>query len=114
MGEGRLTGDVFDNELLTDLTALVLGFGVFLANSPTHWPSDTTQWPGTKAPKPEYMTREMYSHALAHLAWFQGQRWPAWANHLHSDARPDFKQAVRYLFETHDSTFRPKRYQVEA
>lgn len=56
------------------------------------------------------MTREMYSHALAHLAWFQGKRWPAWANHLRSDARPDFKQAVRYLFETHDSSFRPQRY----
>jgi len=111
MGEGRVSQEEFDNELLTDLTVVFLGLGVFKANSPRHWESQTTRWPGTKAPKPEYMTREMYSHALAHLAWFQGERWPTWADHLKSDARPDFKQAVRYLFETQDSTFRPKRYQ---
>lgn len=48
--------------------------------------------------------------SVAHLAWFQGERWPAWANHLKSDARPDFKQAVGYLFETQDTAFRPKRF----
>lgn len=107
LGEGRLGGDEYDNELLTDLTALFFGFGIFLANDSRVWDSSYSIWPGTTLKKPEYMTRPMAGYALAHRAWFEGNRWPAWANHLHSNARPDFKQAVRYLFETRDSAFRP-------
>ena len=32
LGEGRVTGDEFDNELLTDLTVVFHGLGIFLAN----------------------------------------------------------------------------------
>ncbi len=34
MGERRVTGDEYDNELLTDLTAVFHGFGIFLGNLP--------------------------------------------------------------------------------
>lgn len=34
MGEGRAGDDEFDNELLTDLTVVHFGLGIFLANSP--------------------------------------------------------------------------------
>src|SRR5690242_105108 len=61
----------------------------------------------TKLTKPEYMTPPMFGYALAHLAWFQGEEKPAWAKHLHWNARPDFKQAVRFLFQTGESTFKP-------
>src|SRR5262249_34260026 len=34
LGERWINSDTFDNELLTDLTAIYHGFGVFLANNP--------------------------------------------------------------------------------
>lgn len=57
--------------------------------------------------KPEYMTAPMYAYALAHLAWFRDEPRPAWAKHLHWHFRPEFKQALRYLLETGDSSFQP-------
>jgi hypothetical protein len=48
-------------------------------------------------------------YALALLAWYRGEERPAWAKHLHWNARPDFKQAVRLLFKTKESAFQPRR-----
>jgi hypothetical protein len=107
LGEGRASSEEYDNELLTDLTVVFLGLGLFLANKPRNWDSHYTKWPGTDLNKPEYMTPPMFGYALAHLAWFRGEEKPAWASHLHSNARPDFKQAVRFLFKTGQSAFKP-------
>lgn len=107
LGENRVRSTVYDNELLTDLTVVFFGLGVFLANTPRNSMSQNTKWPGTNLVKPEYMTPPMFGYALAHLAWFRGEQKPPWASHLHWNARPDFKQGVRYLFKTSDSTFRP-------
>jgi hypothetical protein len=38
--------DAYDNELLTDLTVVVFGLGIFLANLP-RWASQNKKWPGT-------------------------------------------------------------------
>lgn len=107
MGEHRVTGEEFDNELLTDLTAVFHGFGIFLGNSPRNWDSQYSVWPGTSINRPEYMTLPMYAYAIAHAAWFRGERKPAWYSHLSFDLKPNFKQAIRYLMETRDSTFSP-------
>lgn len=107
MGEGRVTGDEFDNELLTDLAVVFFGLGIFLANIPRNWDSQFQKWPGTEFNKPEYMTPPIFGYALAHLAWFQGEEKPAWRKYLYRNARPDFQQAARFLFKTGDSTFRP-------
>ena len=56
MGEARVSGDEFDNELLTDLTTVFHGLGIFLANHPRAWPSEMTYWPGTQLKRPEYMS----------------------------------------------------------
>jgi hypothetical protein len=107
LGEGRLSRDAFDNELLTDLTVVFLGLGIFLANTPRVWESQFSTWPDCDLVKPEYMTPPMFGHALAHLAWFRGERKPAWARHLNSSARANLKQGLRYLWETQDSAFYP-------
>jgi hypothetical protein len=113
MGEGRMTGYEFDNELLTDLTVVFFGLGIFLASSPRAWVSQLTTWPDSDLRKPEYMTPPMFGYALAHLAWFRGEPRPAWARFLHSNAKPDFNQAMRFLFQTGDSDFRPKRHAAQ-
>ena len=48
LGEGRAHQHDFDNELLTDLTALYFGFGVFLANNPRKSTGELSNWPDTK------------------------------------------------------------------
>ena len=107
MGENRVTGNEFDNELLTDLTAVFFGFGIFLGNSPRNWDSQYKTWPGTKLKRPEYMTLPMFAYSIAHASWLRGQSKPEWYQYLSHDMKPCFKQAVRYLIETEDSTYLP-------
>ena len=108
LGENRISGDEFDHELLTDLTVVFHGLGIFLANVPRAWESQFTHWPETNIRRPEYMTQPMFGYALAHAAWFQNERKPEWTTYLSRDARSSFKQGLRHLWETGDSTFRPQ------
>lgn len=110
LGEDRIANKVYDNELLTDLTVVFFGLGIFLANSPRNWDSQYTKWPKTDINKPEYMTPPMFGYSLAHLAWFRGEKAPAWAKYLHWNARPDFKQSLHFLNQTGESEFKPIRY----
>jgi hypothetical protein len=71
------------------------------------WASQYTTWPGTDLRKPTYMTPPMYGWALAHIAWSQGDPAPAWATHLNPKSAPDFRQSLRYLTTTTDTTFHP-------
>ncbi len=109
LGESRIMRDVFDNELLTDLTVVHFGLGIFLANAPRHWDAHYTKWPDTDLKKPEYMTPPMFGWALAHIAWFRDDHKPGWARHLNSSARTNMMQGLRYLNATNDSWYRPAR-----
>lgn len=109
LGESRIMREVFDNELLTDLTVVHFGLGIFLANTPRNWDSQYTKWPDTDLLKPEYMTPPMFGWALAHLAWFRGEERPEWARHLNGGARANLKQGLRYLLAKGDSWYRPPR-----
>jgi hypothetical protein len=110
LGESRIDGDIFDNELLTDLTVVFHGMGIFLANTPRVWESQFTYWPGTQLYKTEYMSPPMFGYALAHLAWFRDEPKPTWAKRLNAGARGNLKQGIRYLFETGDSAFYPPHH----
>jgi hypothetical protein len=109
LGEGRAAADAFDNELLTDLTAVYHGFGVFLANNPRKSVGEVGDWPGTRLKRPEYLSEPMTGYALAHIAWFRDEARPAWAKHLRWAPRGVFHQGLRYLERTTDSTFKPVR-----
>lgn len=109
LGERRVRQHVHDHELLTDLTTVFHGFGIFLANYPRHWHGTDTFWPGTKLRKPEYMSLPMYGYALAHVAWLRSEERPTWANHLRPDARAVFKQGLRYLQDSGNSALSPLR-----
>src|SRR5205085_10807583 len=109
LGEGRADAGAFDNELLTDLTAVYFGFGVFLANNPRKSTGQLGRWPGTRLYRPEYLSEPMSGYAMAHIAWFRDEQWPPWARHLRWAPRAVFKQGLRYLHHTADSTFKPVR-----
>jgi hypothetical protein len=109
LGENRIDADCFDNELLTDLTAVFHGFGVFLANNPRKSTGRLNCWPGTRLHRPEYLSEPMLGYAMAHIAWFRDESKPEWAKALRWAQRAVFKEGLRYLQETNDSTFRPIR-----
>src|SRR5262245_15902783 len=107
LGEGRITSEAYDNELLTDLTVVFFGLGIFLANTPRNWESQYSKWPVTNYPKPENRTPPSYGNALANLAWHRDEKKPAWAGHLNWGARANLKQGLRYLQKTAGSAFKP-------
>lgn len=109
MGERRVFGSEYDNELLTDLTVVFHGLGIFLGNHPRNWESLNSTWPGTKLVRPEYMTVPMFAYALAHAAWHRDEQKSAWAKFLSFDVAPNFRQGVRFLNRTGDSAFHPIR-----
>jgi hypothetical protein len=109
LGEERWDADAHDNELLTDLAAVYHGFGVFLANNPRKSTGQLDYWPGTTLYKPEYISEPMLGYALAHIAWFRDEERPAWAKHLRWAPRAVFKQGLRFLQQTNDSSFKPVR-----
>jgi hypothetical protein len=110
LGERRAVAHAFDNELLTDLTAVYHGFGVFLANNPRKSTGELSYWPGTKLRRPEYISEPMLAYALAHIAWFRDESRPEWARRLRWAPRAAFKESLRYLEKTGDSTFKPVRF----
>jgi hypothetical protein len=110
LGEGRLHSDAFDNELLTDLTALFFGFGVFIANNAHKSTGELSNWPGTELHRPEYLSEPMIGYALAHIAWFRDESHPEWAKRLGWVPRSVFKSGFRYLERTGDSNFQPVRF----
>jgi hypothetical protein len=109
LGERRADPHAFDNELLTDLTAVFHGFGVFLANNPRKSTGELSRWPGTKLYRPEYLSEPMSGYALAHVAWHRDEASPAWVKALRWAPRAVFKQGLRFLDRTADSSFKPVR-----
>lgn len=109
LGEDRILSDVYDNELLTDLTVVFKGLGIFLANVPRHWDGNHTYWPKTKLRKPEYMTSPMFGYALALIAWARGSTDLNWSRHLKSGVRSEFQQGLRFLEKTGDAKLRPMK-----
>lgn len=107
LGEDRIMSDVFDNELLTDLTVVFKGLGIFLANVPRHWDGNYTYWPGTELRKPEYMTGPMFGYALALLAWVRGETHPAWAKYITSGVRSELRQGLRFLLKHGTDKLKP-------
>ncbi len=109
LGEGRFDSRSYDNELLTDLTAVYHGFGVFLANNPRKSTGALSYWPGTKLRRPEYLSEPMLGYAMAHVAWFRDEDRPGWAKALRWAPRAVFKEGLRFLQKTGDSAFKPVR-----
>ncbi len=107
LGEDRIMSDVYDNELLTDLTVVFKGMGIFLANVPRHWDGNCTLWPGTDLRKPEYMTGPMFGYALALLAWVRGEPGPAWMKYVASGVRSEMRAGLRFLHKHGTDTLRP-------
>jgi hypothetical protein len=97
LGEDRIDPECFDHELTTDLNVVFHGLGIFLANTPRHWDSDSRFWPGTDLRAPTYMTAAMFGYGIALRCCQRMEPLPAWRKHLKPGVRAEFKQCFCFL-----------------
>lgn len=98
MGYGRLSGAEPDNEPLTDLLTVYLGYGIILANSVVY---DETLRVGhfyeSQMGRRGYLTMPMFGYALALLAKLRGEDGSEWKRHMRLDVRDAFVKTLRFL-----------------
>jgi hypothetical protein len=97
IGQGRITGDEDDHELLTDLLTVFFGFGALCANSVI----DDQSWhvgsvSGWQISRSGYLTMNMYGYALGVFALLRNERYDDWKPRLRLDVRDAFKQTFQY------------------
>ncbi|HEY5746934.1 MAG TPA: hypothetical protein VIU12_12705 [Chryseolinea sp.] len=100
LGEGRLQKN---DEELTDLNCIALGFGIFTCNSIFTF----DQWQGTshqgwQAQRRGYIPEEVATYALALLTRYQDKNDNGWTDYLNSSPKKMFKKNIKYLTATTD------------
>ncbi|MBS0263212.1 MAG: hypothetical protein JSS02_14805 [Planctomycetes bacterium] len=109
LGGNLLQSADLDHEFITDLLPVLLGFGIFLANSvvqeSTHWAGPYLSWWSIR--KSGYLPPRMFGYALALFAWYRGDD-GAWSKYLRGDPRQVFKSGLAYLKRTNDSLCHPQ------
>lgn len=101
IGEGRISGEEETNELLTDLTAVYFGFGVFMVNTAFQrktW-SNGEAWEGWSISKSGYLPVEMINYALAFQSFLMDQLAPDWLQDLSRANRRMVKESLLFLQE---------------
>ena len=94
LGEGRLEEN---NEELTDLNCIALGFGIFTANSIFNF----QQWQGGshsgwKTNRQGYIPEQVAAYAMAIFNQFQNNS-SDWTRHLDKGVRKMYQKNIRYL-----------------
>ncbi len=101
IGNHRITGEEDDQEPLTDLLSVFLGFGALAANSVLHEESwqegHSGRW---QIQRRGYLTMDIYGYALAIFAKLRNDPVDLWKPRLRLDVRSAFMQSIRF-FETH-------------
>lgn len=100
LGEGRLKEN---DEELTDLNCIALGFGIFTCNSIFTF----DQWQGTshqgwQAQRRGYIPEQVATYALALLTRYQDKEDNTWTDYLNPSPRKMFKRNLKYLRTTTD------------
>lgn len=93
-----IASDADDLDPLTDLLAIVLGFGVFTANSifrDGRWMIG--HYHGWSLSKQGYLTAPMLGYALALFAWRRDETAPDWAEYLLRHIQTPLRHGIRYL-----------------
>ena len=107
LGENRISREDPDHELLTDLTVVFFGLGIFSANASV---VDATTRVGYyslwRIRKVGYLSPAMLGYAIALYAWLRGDERPSWAGHLRLDVRTDLKRSLGVLLRDGDSVIR--------
>jgi len=101
LADGKVSRERKDHEYLTDLVTVLLGLGIFSANSSfkfRQWSGGFKQ--GWESKRLGYMTEPMFGYALAWFAFLRHEQDPEWSTYLERDARYYFKASMRFLRKT--------------
>ena len=101
LGEGRLEGN---NEELTDLNCIALGFGIFSGNSIFNF----QQWQGNshggwQVNRQGYIPEQVAAYAMAIFNNYQNNQ-TNWSRHLNNGIRKMYEKNVKYLNVTENAT----------
>ncbi|WP_194776557.1 hypothetical protein [Pararhodonellum marinum] len=101
LGEGRIEEN---DEELTDLNIIAMGFGVFKANSIFSF----SQWQGTshqgwEASRIGYIPEEMATYALALMANYQEHMDLSWSAHLNTSCKNMFERNLKFIQKNKDA-----------
>ena len=104
LGDRKIARDRKDHEYLTDLLTVLLGLGIFTANSAfrfTQWSGGFKQ--GWQAQRLGYLTEPMFGYALALFAWTRRESKPQWSKYLEGNIKDHLKSGLSYLERTKTS-----------
>ena len=97
LGRGLVNADTEDHEPLTDLLTVFLGLGIFTANSAAQFRQFQNERQfGWSTQHLGYLSQRMFGYALAKFAIERGDQ-AAWASHLTTNVRSDFKNSKKWL-----------------
>ncbi|MEU4549237.1 hypothetical protein [Nonomuraea dietziae] len=124
LGEGRVSWEREDQERLTDLLTVYLGFGVFTANAAMRFARAARGWQimpkgylsdellngassDLSSRRLGYLTQREFGYALARYCWLRGETQPSWAAYLGPGARAALTQGLAHLaHDADDQEFR--------
>jgi hypothetical protein len=108
LGEDRVRPDRADQEPLTDLLTVFLGFGVVTANAALEFShSAEGRYSRWSASRLGYLTEPMFGYALARYAWMRGEQDPDWADFVDTNPRAFLKKGLRFLKRSGDNIAAP-------
>jgi hypothetical protein len=84
LGEKRIQKN---DELLTDLTTVIYGLGIFCANASFKFYTGFDSWGYNKQ---GYLSQQEWGFALALLSYLKGEHMPAWIDHLSPNIKSDY------------------------
>lgn len=105
LGDGQISRDSSDHELVTDLLTVFLGMGVFGSNCVIResFQNSSALYHAWSIGKQGYLSEKMYGYALALFSWMRGEKKPIWRSHLRPNVRAPFTKGLDYLERTGDS-----------
>jgi hypothetical protein len=103
LGKKLVNRDEADMEPLTDLLTVVLGFGIFTANSAARFQQhDDGHKQGWSVQRLGYLPQEVYGYALAKFASERREDRPEWAKHLTTNVKAYYKSSRAWLLTSSD------------
>jgi hypothetical protein len=99
LGEKRLD---FNDELLTDLTTVIFGVGIFNANASFRFHQGYDGWGHNSI---GYLKQQEWGYALALYAFYRQEENPLWTKHLTKNLQSDFKKSEAYIFANQEKVF---------
>lgn len=100
LGEKRLDSN---DELLTDLTTVVFGLGIFNANSSF---KEYKTFDSFGHNSIGYLKQQEWGYALALYAYFRQEKNPDWIKFLTPNIKSDFKKSMDFINANIDKVFR--------